>query len=197
MAQVVVPAEGSSAKGQQGGKHWGCWDFRTLGICLCCLLVVAGIVIAVLWFVGVLHSTDSACMQGGDLRFGIGNSDKKDMGWVCCDNDRLAEPSGWFQSTRFEAALRTSNGTVTFYDASCGLPLYTAPIGRSLDDFLKESNHHGWPSFRAAEVLRDNVKVHGGGEVVSSCGTHLGHDLPDGTGERHCVNLLCVAGGPA
>jgi peptide methionine sulfoxide reductase MsrB len=35
------------------------------------------------------------------------------------------------------------------------------------------------------------------GEAVSTAGTHLGHNLPDRTGNRYCINLVCVAGRPA
>ena len=35
------------------------------------------------------------------------------------------------------------------------------------------------------------------GEAVSVDGTHLGHNLPDGKGNRYCINLVSVAGRPA
>ena len=35
------------------------------------------------------------------------------------------------------------------------------------------------------------------GEAVSIDGTHLGHNLPDGKGNRYCINLVSVAGRPA
>lgn len=38
---------------------------------------------------------------------------------------------------------------------------------------------HGWPSFRDAEVIWDDVRVLPDGEAVSVAGTHLGHNLPD------------------
>ncbi len=31
------------------------------------------------------------------------------------------------------------------------------------------------------------------GEAVSVAGTHLGHNLPDGKGNRYCINLVSVA----
>ena len=34
------------------------------------------------------------------------------------------------------------------------------------------------------------------GEVVSVDGTHLGHNLPDGSGNRYCIDLVSVAGLP-
>ena len=41
-----------------------------------------------------------------------------------------------------------------FYDSVTGKLLFTAPIGRSMEDFLIESSAHGWPSFRDEEVRR-------------------------------------------
>jgi peptide methionine sulfoxide reductase MsrB len=52
------------------------------------------------------------------------------------------------------------------------------------------------PSFRDEEVVWDNVRVLPDGETVSVDGTHLGHDLPDGKGNRYCINLVCNAGNP-
>ena len=85
-------------------------------------------------------------------------------------------------------------GETTFYDSQCGLPLFVAPRGRSFGDFERESKGHGWPSFRDEELVKENVQVLEGGEVVSKCGTHLGHNLPDGEGNRYCIDLLCIAG---
>ena len=73
-------------------------------------------------------------------------------------------------------------------------PLFRAPVGRSWQDFIDESVHHGWPSFRDAEVLPDRVRVLEDGETVSVDGTHLGHNLPDSDGNRYCINLVSVAG---
>ena len=72
-----------------------------------------------------------------------------------------------------------------------------APIGRSADSFLEESEAHGWPSFRDQEVVWENVRVlKSSGETVSVDGTHLGHNLPDRKGNRYCINLVSVAGNP-
>ena len=43
----------------------------------------------------------------------------------------------------------------------------------------------------------ENVRCLENGEAVSLTGTHLGHNLPDGKGNRYCINLVCVAGKPA
>ena len=84
----------------------------------------------------------------------------------------------------------------TYYDSVTGKPLFIAPRGRSMEDFLEESRHHGWPSFRDEEVVWDNVRCLSDGETVSLTGTHLGHDLPDFHGNRYCINLICIAGRP-
>ena len=42
---------------------------------------------------------------------------------------------------------------LTFYDSVTGKPLFKAPIGRSMEDFVAESKVHGWPSFRDQEVV--------------------------------------------
>ena len=111
---------------------------------------------------------------------------------------------------------------IVFYDSVSGKPLFVAPVERTMDAFLGESLRHGWPSFRQAEVVwcacsshsrylkhlpglhghacrvlltcRENVRVIDSFEVVSVDGTHLGHQLPDSSGPRFCINLCCVAG---
>jgi len=46
------------------------------------------------------------------------------------------------------------------------------------------------------QVNWDYVRVLSDGEAVSTAGTHLGHNLPDGKGNRYCINLVSVAGKP-
>ena len=53
------------------------------------------------------------------------------------------------------------------------------------------------PSFRDGDVNWDHVRVLPNGEVVSTAGTHLGHNLPDKKGNRFCINLVSVAATPA
>lgn len=57
--------------------------------------------------------------------------------------------------------------------------------------------HHGWPSFRPQELVKENVVIHPEGEMQSKCGTHLGHNLPDASGARYCIDLVCIAGSPS
>lgn len=111
------------------------------------------------------------------------------------------ENGGYFQGTSFEDDIRQqvarSGGPVTFYDSVTGKPLFKAPVSRSVDDFINESEVHGWPSFRDDEVVWENVRVlKSSGETVSTSGTHLGHNLPDKRGNRYCINLVSVAGNP-
>ncbi len=49
-------------------------------------------------------------------------------------------------------ALAGGGEEMTFYDSVTGAALFIAPRGRSKEDFLQESEAHGWPSFRDQEV---------------------------------------------
>jgi len=138
------------------------------------------------------HGTSLAPVQT-DLRWGVSRetSDR-----ICSFNRHYAEQAGYWKSTAFLKEVSRDNPTV-YYDSVTGKPLFVAPLGRSVDDFLKESNVHGWPSFRDEEVVWDNVRVLSStGETVSADGTHLGHNLPDGKGNRYCINLVSIAGRP-
>jgi peptide methionine sulfoxide reductase MsrB len=112
---------------------------------------------------------------------------------ICTRNRHYAEHSGYFRTTTFMDEVDRERET-TYYDSVSGKPLFIAPRGRSFDEFAAESKSHGWPSFRDEEVVWENVRVLDGGETVSLGGTHLGHNLPDGKGNRYCINLVCVAG---
>ena len=83
---------------------------------------------------------------------------------------------------------------MTYYDSITGKALFKAPMGRTMEVFIEESKRHGWPSFRDDEVVWDNVEELWNGEIVSKDGTHLGHNLPDMMGNRHCINLVSIAG---
>ena len=118
---------------------------------------------------------------------------------ICNYNRHYAEHSGYFQT--LPEFMKDTNDTpkshaITYYDSNTGRPLFTAPRGRTMEDFVKESRAHGWPSFRDDEVNWEYVRVLPNGETVSVDGTHLGHNLPDGKGSRYCINLVCVAGRP-
>ena len=163
------------------------------------------------------------CQQvQSDLLYGVSNklADK-----ICNYNRHFAEMGGYFTSTSFEDIVLEAKGPITFYDSVTGKPLFVAPINRSSEDFIKESEIHGWPSFRDDEVrcflsdakfsylssknlisfppflikvVWENVRIlKGSGETVSVDGTHLGHNLPDRRGNRYCINLVSVAGKPS
>jgi peptide methionine sulfoxide reductase MsrB len=113
---------------------------------------------------------------------------------VCCDKRALPFAEPQFLYKQLDIGLfRHVTKTTTFYDSVCGLPLFRAPVNRTLNDFKADTDEHGWPSFRAAEVFADNVRV-ADGLVTSTCGTHLGTYLPDDKGPRWCIDLACVAG---
>ena len=121
---------------------------------------------------------------------------------VCCDARAkpFAEPQFLFLSPDIALfdKLPAGGGATTFYDAVCGLPLFRAPVGRSLAAFQADTQEHGWPSFRPEEVVTANVVTNqSSGFVTSKCGTHLGSYLPDAQGPRWCIDLSCVAGNPA
>ena len=126
-----------------------------------------------------------------NLRFAV---DRKTADRICSYNRMFAERAGYYLTTSFVDEMDAAKGPLTFYDSVTGKALFKAPVGRSVDDFLAESYVHGWPSFRDNEVVWDNVRVLKDGETVSVDGTHLGHNLPDRSGNRYCINLVSVAG---
>jgi len=140
------------------------------------------------------HGTTEMAVQE-DLRYGVS---RKVADRICSYNRHFAEFGGYFLDTSFEDVVRSAKGPLTFYDSVTGSPLFQAPIGRSAEDFIAESEKHGWPSFRDQEVMWENVRVlRGSGETVSVAGTHLGHNIPDKKGNRYCINLVSIAGNPA
>lgn len=94
------------------------------------------------------HGTSEQPVQS-DLLYGVSNklADK-----ICNYNRHFAEMGGYFTSTSFEDVVLEAKGPITFYDSVTGKPLFVAPINRSSEDFIKESEIHGWPSFRDDEV---------------------------------------------
>lgn len=139
------------------------------------------------------HGTSATPVQK-DLRW---NCDYETADRICNFNRHYAEYAGYWTTTTFVEDARAEyakNGEISFYDSNSGKKLFVAPKGRDLESFLKESSSHGWPSFRDEEVVWENVRCLQDGESVSVDGTHLGHNLPDGTGNRYCINLVSVAG---
>mmetsp|Transcript_30066 Transcript_30066/g.84859 ORF Transcript_30066/g.84859 Transcript_30066/m.84859 type:complete len:235 (-) Transcript_30066:121-825(-) len=125
------------------------------------------------------HGTTDKAVQE-NLRWGC---DRRVADNICSFNRHYAEFAGYWTKTSFLDEV-DPNAVTTFYDSVSGLPLFNAPIGRTFEDFKKESMSHGWPSFRDDEVNWDYVRVLPDGEAVSTAGTHLGHNLPDRNGNR-------------
>jgi len=123
------------------------------------------------------------------------NCDIKVADKICNFNRHYAEFAGYWETTDFLNTVDKTKET-TYYDSVTGKPLFIAPRGRSFEDFVRESKSHGWPSFRDEEVVWENVRCLKDGEAVSVDGTHLGHNLPDRSGNRYCINLVSVAGSP-
>lgn len=139
------------------------------------------------------HGTSPVPIQK-DLRWNcdVGTADR-----ICNYNRHYAEYGGyWERATSFLQEESEASGEITFYDSNTGNPLFYGPRDRDWNSFVKESKVHGWPSFRDSEVNWDYVRVLPNGECISVDGTHLGHNLPDSTGNRYCINLVSVAGKP-
>jgi hypothetical protein len=118
---------------------------------------------------------------------------------ICCDYEYrpYAEPPLFYMRADVDLFSKiNASGETTFYDSVCGKPIFTAPRGRSFSDWQKESQAHGWPSFRDEEVVDGAVTITDDGLVFSSCGTHLGSNDPDGEGNRYCMDLSCLSGQP-
>ena len=116
---------------------------------------------------------------------------------IACHNRRYAERAGyWLGDDLTFLAEAAGAEELEFFDSVTGKLLFVAPRGRTMAEFLDESLHHGWPSFRDEETNWDYVRVLPDGESVSVDGTHLGHNLPDSKGNRYCINLVSVAGKP-
>ncbi|CAB9529479.1 expressed unknown protein [Seminavis robusta] len=134
---------------------------------------------------------------GGSVQFGDESIMSQLADKICNYNRHFAEMGGYFSRTSFEEQVMSAKGPITFYDSVTGKPLFVAPLNRSPEQFVRESQIHGWPSFRDEEVVWENVRVlRNSGETVSVDGTHLGHNLPDKSGNRYCINLVSVAGQP-
>lgn len=126
------------------------------------------------------------------------NVDRETADRITNYNRNWAEFAGYaFQKGKIswvDEMVANGDKPYTFYDSVTGKPLFVAPQGRSMQEFLAESKVHGWPSFRDQEVVWENVRTLKNGEAVSLTGTHLGHNLPDGRGNRYCINLVSIAG---
>ena len=140
------------------------------------------------------HGTSDKPAQQ-NLKFGC---DFETADKICSFNRHYAEFSGYAfqQKISWLDEIQKESEPRVYYDSVTGQPLFKAPIGRSVQEFIQESRAHGWPSFRDEEVIWDRVRCLKNGECVTIDGTHLGHNLPDLKGNRYCINLVCVAGEP-
>ena len=77
--------------------------------------------------------------------------------------------------------------------SACGNPLFAADT--------KFKSGTGWPSFDQAlpgavkEIADDSAGMHRTEVVCARCGSHLGHVFNDGpteTGQRYCLNSVCL-----
>lgn len=105
------------------------------------------------------HGTSATPVQK-NLRW---NCDFETADRICNYNRHYAEHSGYFrQKTTFVkkgGEQYEREGKITFYDSNTGKPLFFAPVGRSWNDFLKESDAHGWPSFRDGKRFRHRQEI--------------------------------------
>ena len=142
------------------------------------------------------HGTTATAVMK-DLRFGC---DWDTADHICSFNRHYAEHAGYAWGPTISWVRECKNledgETLTYYDSVSGKPLFEAPKGRTMEHFMQESRAHGWPSFRDDEVVWENMRCLPNGEAVSVDGTHLGHNLPDGSGNRYCINLVSIAGYP-
>jgi len=143
------------------------------------------------------HGTSEKPVQQ-ELRWGC---DFQTADRICNFNRHYAEFAGYWQTKKeylqeLMVNKEKRSEPIKYYDSVTGKLLFTAPIGRTMDEYISESMSHGWPSFRDEEVNWEFVRCLPDGECVSTTGTHLGHNLPDKKGNRYCINLVSVAGQP-
>ncbi|MCC7500513.1 peptide-methionine (R)-S-oxide reductase MsrB [Candidatus Nomurabacteria bacterium] len=95
--------------------------------------------------------------------------------------------------TPFSGKLLQEKRDGLYTCAACGNPLYASDT--------KFDSGTGWPSFDQAlpgaiKLLDDNAHGMQRTEVVcAQCGSHLGHLFNDGptkTGQRYCMNSVCL-----
>lgn len=134
----------------------------------------------------------------GRLRWG---ADRQAASEVGCLQSELHEDKGaWLSTGLPKAAARVGarNGTITFYDTAGAIPLFVAPRGRTMAEFLHEAQELGWLSFRDAELVTANLRSLRAtrGQVVSVLGTRLGVNRPGENACRYAINVATISGYP-
>ncbi len=93
----------------------------------------------------------------------------------------------------FTGKLLKENRDGMYTCAACGNPLFSSDT--------KFDSGTGWPSFDdalpgAVKFIEDNSHgMHRTEVVCAQCGSHLGHLFDDGptkTGQRYCMNSVCL-----
>ena len=91
---------------------------------------------------------------------------------ICNFNRHYAEHSGYFEKTNFIDDAKVTKGEINFYDSNTGKLLFTAPKGRTMEQFLLESRRHGAYS------------------VCANCCCWSSFSM---VGKVSCTKLLCTA----
>lgn len=126
----------------------------------------------------------------GVLRYGISNS----ISDICSSN--TSATVRYFETIRLFQQLNTSQMT-TFYECTCGLPLFVAPVGRSFDQWRNDCERNGQLEFQEEEIIKKNTKVLQSGDLVSICGRHVGKYTTSSTsGDVYVANIACISGSP-
>ena len=102
----------------------------------------------------------------------------------------------WEKGTEapFSGKYWSSKEKGTYKCASCGTELFSSDT--------KFDSGTGWPSFDSV-ISNENIETREDNEfgmsrtevLCKKCGVHLGHVFPDGptkTGERYCINSVCL-----
>jgi len=80
-------------------------------------------------------ATCDSPLQSTQLLFGA-DEDREMADHICCHNTYYAEPSGYFAQPHVSLFSKMdSEGVTTFYDSTCGIPLFQAPVGRTRQEW--------------------------------------------------------------
>lgn len=114
------------------------------------------------------HGTSEKPVQK-NLRW---NCDYETADRICNFNRHYAEFAGYWTQTDFlkyaKENYKEGDEPIKFYDSVTGKLLFQAPVGRSMDAFLKESASHGWRKLvKEAECGLYLVSI------ILGCRTHL------------------------